>query len=370
MHASPDLRPLGVGEILDVAIKIYRRHFATLVKIVALVVIPIQVLSLLITASSAPQETYSFDPSPTSTGGLDEGREVAAYATGQFLVGLLGVVVFLITTAACFKAVSDGYLGARPDWRESLRFALSRALSLTWLSVLTAFLLVLALLLLVLPAVWLGFAWVVAPAALLFEDVRGRKALGRSFRLVRGRWWPTFATLLIALVLSSIVVGIFGFVVGFGTGLAFELLADGVGPVVSLVLTGVINVVATTLTTPFQAAVAALIYFDLRIRKEGFDLEVMAQRLGSAPQPGQSLVPDAPQPWPPPGAQGGYPPAGTYPPPPPGAYPPAPPPPGAYPPAVPPGSFLSPQPPGPYPPPPSTPGPTGEPDPPRSGDSG
>ena len=48
------LRPLGVGEILDVAIKIYRRNFRTLLTLVFVVVAPFEILSALIQASAIP----------------------------------------------------------------------------------------------------------------------------------------------------------------------------------------------------------------------------------------------------------------------------------------------------------------------------
>src|SRR5205823_6340770 len=49
---------------------------------------------------------------------------------------------------------------------------------------------------------------------------------------------------------------------------------------VALVVTTVINVLSSVITTPFMAAVLILIYFDLRVRKEGFDLQLLSQGVG------------------------------------------------------------------------------------------
>ena len=57
----PDLRPLSVGEIIDVAIKIWRRNLATLAKIVFVVVAPVEILSALIGASVSSSEIETFD---------------------------------------------------------------------------------------------------------------------------------------------------------------------------------------------------------------------------------------------------------------------------------------------------------------------
>ena len=38
---------------------------------------------------------------------------------------------------------------------------------------------------------------------LLAERIRGRRALGRSYRLVKGRWWSSFAVLALAVVIGA-----------------------------------------------------------------------------------------------------------------------------------------------------------------------
>ena len=75
----------------------------------------------------------------------------------------------------------------------------------------------------------------------------------------------------------------------------------------------VLNVIAGTLskvlTTPFTAAFVTVLYFDLRVRKEAFDLQLLAQRIGVEPSPealarmGESASLDSgdqPPFWPPP----------------------------------------------------------------------
>ena len=52
--AIPQLRPLAIGELLDVSIKICLRHWKTLLKIVLVVTVPVQLLSILVLVSTAP----------------------------------------------------------------------------------------------------------------------------------------------------------------------------------------------------------------------------------------------------------------------------------------------------------------------------
>jgi len=54
--AAPQLRPLGIGEILDVGIKIYTRNALTLFKIVVFVVLPAQILVNIAEVSALPSD--------------------------------------------------------------------------------------------------------------------------------------------------------------------------------------------------------------------------------------------------------------------------------------------------------------------------
>jgi hypothetical protein len=312
------LRPLGVGEILDAGIKIYRNKFATMLKAVAVVIVPVQVLNILVTLSLPDTTTTAAGTTTTSDGSGWAG--VAAL----LLIVVISIVSSALAEAACLKAVSDSYLGTETDWRASLRFGFSRLGSLLWLTLIHGVLLLLGFAACIIPGVWLYAAWSVAVPVLLLEGTRGFKALGRSFNLVRSRWWPTAGTLLIANLLAAAVAFGFGVLalplafVGNDNGFARDLA------------NGIFGGVASVLTIPFVAAVVAVIYFDLRVRKEGFDLQLMAQRIGA---PAGAVNP-APMPWtafPTPGAGGGWappPPPGWQPPSSPPATPPAGPPPG------------------------------------------
>lgn len=66
--APPQLRPLGLGEILDVSIKICVRHWRTLIKIVLVVTVPVQLLSLVVLVSTAPDSLSETDYLDTATG--------------------------------------------------------------------------------------------------------------------------------------------------------------------------------------------------------------------------------------------------------------------------------------------------------------
>jgi hypothetical protein len=300
---AAELRPLGIGEILDVAIKVYRARFATLVKVVGIVVGPVSVVTALVQVSSFPDGAQlGTAPEEVSPDTDFEFAELGTFVAGLVVVGVLSFIASQLATAASFRVVSGAYLDEEPGWKESLRFARSRLGPLVWLSIVLGFFLVLGFLACIVPGVYLWGAWAVAVPVLLLEDHRGQHALRRSRALVRGRWWPTAAVLVLAFLLAGIVQSIFSGL------LAGAVVAAGTNDLVNAAAQAVANTAASVLTTPFSAAVTTAVYFDLRVRKEGFDLELLARRVGVEPpdRPDSGLV--APPPssgdeapfWPPP----------------------------------------------------------------------
>jgi hypothetical protein len=322
-----------VGEILDVAINIFTKNFLTFLKIVVVLVVPLQILTVVIQVSTVSDPDLL--PKLGSSGGRISHDDVPAFLGGQIVILVLNLILAAMANAACFKAIGDAYLGTRPEWRSSLRFAVRHFHSVLWVTILVGVVSTLGLILLVVGAPWLWFSFAVAVPALLFERLKGTKALRRSFRLVRGRWWATTGSVFAAYVIASIVSGIF-------STATRALSLTGAGDSVLGVST--VNAVAAGIgllfTTPFPAAVTAVVYYDLRVRKEGFDLQLLAERLGVTPSAGGDGFGGTPAPYGPGGSpvpvwerqgQGGYG-GGWQPPPPPppppgGSWPPPPPPP-------------------------------------------
>jgi hypothetical protein len=286
------LRPLRVGEILDVAIKVYRANFKTLIKAVLVIIAPVQVLNALLNSSvrSVTNRANSFTVNGNTAG--FHGSDIATVILAGLAIALLGFVAGQLASAASFRAVSEAYLGEEADWRRSLRFALSRLRSLLWLAFLHAIVLAVGFVLCVVPGIYLYGALAVATPALLFEDARGTKALRRSRELVRTRWWSTAGALLAASILTAIVQGaVSGVLVGAVVGShGNQLVADILGVIA--------GTASSMVTTPFLAAVIVVLYFDLRVRKEGFDLFLLAQRMGVDAPVGAAPVSFIPEPPP------------------------------------------------------------------------
>jgi hypothetical protein len=272
---TPTLRPLAVGEVLDAGIKIYLRHWKPLAICVIGIVLPLEILSVLLASSVDTSLDFNFGTTTNDRASYDS--DGAAFAVE--LLTLLGV---LLANAACFKAVADAWLGSEPSAKRSLGFALRRMPSLLWLAIIVVCALVLAFIALIIPFVWLAVAWSLCVPALLFERVGGFKAMGRSFRLVQGRWWPMLGALLCAYLLAGYIALL--------VALLPSELAKWIAPDNDLVI-AIASVLGGTLsqtvTTPYLAAVITLLYFDQRVRKEAFDLQLLAEGSGpiAAPAP-------------------------------------------------------------------------------------
>jgi Membrane domain of glycerophosphoryl diester phosphodiesterase len=111
-------------------------------------------------------------------------------------------------------------------------------------------------LLLIVPGVYLFVRWYFVPQSVVLEGAREAGALRASGRLVEGAWWRTFGMVLLVNVLVILVVIVLG--------APFSAAANATDRAV-WALAG--QTVAASVTQPFAAIFATLMYFDLRERK-------------------------------------------------------------------------------------------------------
>lgn len=309
---APALRPLGIGEILDVGIKIYWRNAWTLFRIVLFVVLPAQIVVGIIQVSALPEGVntnfnYSFNPGiDTSTDTLS-GSDATTLVVGFVVALIINALAGKLAQAGCFRAVADAYLGEEIGWRSSLRYALGRFPAVVAVSVLSTIFIGLGIIACIIPGIYLWGAFFVAIPVLLVEGVGPMRALGRSRELVKGRWWGTIGVAVIGYLLVTIVGGV---LTGLLVGVA--LASPDQNTVAGFALNTVATTLSSMITTPAVAAFATVLYIDLRVRKEGFDLLLLAQRLGVEPSAAGAAAPYLPPPsgpvegeeqppfWPPP----------------------------------------------------------------------
>jgi hypothetical protein len=214
----------------------------------------------------------------------------------------LTVLVFVVTIfsgllafVVAYRLVADAYLGRVVDPAASLRFGLRRlgaAVLLALAGGLVIFVVCVVLLgvgtalgsaglgfgflLAFVFCAYLAVVWSVIFPVLLGEHRRGFAAilgsLRRSRALVRGRFWRCAAVLGLMLLLQLIVIG--------GITVVVDAITSSSSDSTVLFLDrGVSSLISNTLVLPFQVAVTTVLYIDLRVRKEGFDVQLLTHSL-------------------------------------------------------------------------------------------
>ncbi|MFN2543247.1 MAG: glycerophosphoryl diester phosphodiesterase membrane domain-containing protein [Actinomycetota bacterium] len=255
---------MGVGKILDTAVSLYRLHWRTLLGITAFVLVPYTFLQQLsIRLVSSPFVVNGRVYIPRSKEGV-AAAVVGAFSFASFLI----VQPFL--TGATVRAVGEFYRGRDPGVRGAYSYALRRVGSILLVIVLSFLAFVGGFILLVIPAFIFHVRFLFSTAVVVEEDARGRAAMRRSWRLAKGSFWKILGTV----VLASLLAGIAGAIISLPA--SFAAMHVGTNGWILRFLGGAISGI---ITGPFITTVTVLLYYDMRIRKEGFDIQVMAQEL-------------------------------------------------------------------------------------------
>jgi hypothetical protein len=306
---------MGVGDVLDETFRIYRRHFMTFLVAMLVVVVPLTALPAAV--ALAALGATDLERLAEQLQGPDAG--------GPFLVGLGSVLLvylliagvgYTLNTIAIIRLSSDAILG-RPleigrsygDWAGPLGriFLLGLLALVAWVLVAGAFGLLVAAgsalgagvvaivaVLAVLAGmplavyVFLGFA--VTLQALVLERRGPLDSLGRSWGLAAGSRWRILAIGFIIGILVSLLASIPAFAVQMAAAAAIAAQdSPGMGAVI---LAQAVNISVQAIAQAVFGAIgyiaSTILYYELRVRKEAFDLE---HQTG---QPGEGGAPLAP----------------------------------------------------------------------------
>ena len=308
------LRPLGLGDIYDAAFKIIRFNpratvgSAVLVTAVAMM-IPVVVTGIMTLLVDVSGNMTLDGTGGTSTTGDPTAADIAEFIAtyGSLIVGSIlqsfglifvtGMVAHVTMAAAIGRRLSLGEAWAATKGKRwslvGLAFLLGAAalvgvavvagvvvvlvlLAPTWLAVLGSVALVFAMFV-ALVFFWVRLAYLAVPP-LMLEQVGVFGAIGRAWALTARQFWRTFGIALLTAVITQIAGSIIG--VPFSiVGLIGTVATSNVElQLMVMVLTNALSaVVASAFVAPFTSSVASLQYVDQRIRKEGFDVELMTR---------------------------------------------------------------------------------------------
>jgi hypothetical protein len=313
-----ELRPLGFGEIFDRAITLYIRNFIPFVGIVSVFVIPLSLMQYFIDRASIPQWDSMLHtlehpgqaaPPPVLPAFLSSPEQAALFIARILVAWLL----WPFALNACTVGVARLYRGSAVEFGACYRASLARWAPVIGLLCLEAVVFVVWYIAFVVPLV----LDVVAVVALSQAGPLGAAVailaaiVGLVFAVV---WLALLAPLFVALSFSmnAIVIeerpAVSALTLGFARvfnrrefwrALLFALAAGAI-VLGAQTLISVLLLVAMTLhlialevflsslfqiaITPFSVVLLAIYYFDVRIRREGFEIEAELDRLADSPR--------------------------------------------------------------------------------------
>ena len=271
-----DLRPLSIAELFDRSFRLYRKHFGTFLGIMLITQLPIYVFGI-------------------ATATVENQAAVAGFA---IIAAILTLVFTQIGAAALTKSISDSYLGRTITFRESFE-----RIGGTWFTLIFASILAglvvggviipfycmftflftpLSRTSLVGPII-LGVGFVIVgaianvlisliPPVVVLEKKGPMDSVKRAWEIAKKRFWWSLGYLFLLGILSLLVIS--------GPVALIQFLFETVLGDTSLLFRTIVGDTASSLLSaifmPIRLAAITLMYFDLRIRFEGFDLMVLS----------------------------------------------------------------------------------------------
>lgn len=299
------LGPRNVGGLLSETFTIYGKNFLRLVAIVVIVQIPIAIVFFAVELIPGFREVVNSNLSSLTPMNI----------LIRIPLGLIALVAGIVMQGAMIHAVSQQYFSRPVNIGRAFGFSWRRtgvmlgAELLVFLAIASVFLIIVGIptalhfavhggvgwrtslaigVMLVIvgtpAAIYLGINWAFVLQTALLEGCGPRAALSHSSELVKRSWWRVLGILLLLIIITVTIIYIPSTI---GVGIA--LVASTTLPVTikAMIWIGILiwYIVMAILTVPISTIGATLLYFDLRVRKQGYSLDALANELGLASTP-------------------------------------------------------------------------------------
>ena len=300
--ATASLQPMGFSDILDNMFSLYRNHFRLFVTICSVYFVCGFAVNLLIGCATV-----------SATGGGEFNMLMLAVVTG--VLSLISSVIMLLVIGGLVFTSAQVFLGkpitAGMAFKQTKRRFWSFFFSNLLYGIVVIALMVPNVIILVLffsgiwrsiaaalvvgiisiaAALFVGVCWVFCSQAAVFEEKSAVRALKRSSELVKGGWWRVFGMMIGIFLLVFFVQSILQFSILFVLGLSQTMGGDGNSldmlrqmfipqlttweELIAHSIRNFVSLAITSLMMPVGLIGATMVYFDRRIRKEGFDIEM------------------------------------------------------------------------------------------------
>ncbi len=247
-----EIREKTFGEILDTSFALLRNHF-----------VPLCLPYLLISIPGGLAAGYM--GSPELEAQLESGQFPSEWLGALGFSVVFGILVAPVAMYGITEFISSHYRGRPVSIGDAWRAGARAYMPLIGTTLLAGLLILLGTLLFVIPGIYLALALALITPIIVIEGRFGTKAISRSRELTKGSLFRIFGLYVVVFVLSSVLN--FG---GSLLSLGDPWIAAG------------FQTIASAIAQPFGFAATVVLYYDVRCRKEAFDLEHLSDTVAQA----------------------------------------------------------------------------------------
>jgi hypothetical protein len=280
------LRVMPIGELLDESFKLYRRHFTVIAGVAIVIILPNLILSLIsgyyrANPISFIQQVAQNINNPDELARIEARQGQIASSPLYLLTIPVALLLLPFTEGALYRATTSLAAGNVETIGSVLLGTARRYFGifgnrLIWYVVFVGLFGVVTTPI----SVWVLIRWMMSMPAMFAEGIGPVKALGRSWNLVRGNWWRTFGIVIIVWIMVYLIRAALG---ALFTGVA--TLLPGLSDDLRAGLVTTVATMVAALVSAISPIAITMLYLDLRVRKEGLDLDQLARQAAPGPAP-------------------------------------------------------------------------------------
>jgi hypothetical protein len=248
---TENLRARSATELVDAAVQLFRHNFRAILTVSGIGMAPYVILQPVMANLAGPDaEVMSATAAITSL--------VATFVTSLW---------FSLAGAAIIAAAAQAYRGEQVDVGTAIGEVLARPVAILYGAIVKGLAVLVGAFLFLVGALYFYATYFALPTTIIVERIPGQKGVERARELASGYRWHALKPLLLVWLLYFIF------------SIAAGMLVGGFFGAENTVIVNIFTALLTIFVYPVVSITEMLVYFDIRIRKEGYDVEVMASRL-------------------------------------------------------------------------------------------
>jgi hypothetical protein len=255
---SYELKQYSFGETIGKGFNLYFNNFISVVLVSILCQIPVAILM------------------GSMFSDLSRGTIGASYFYNMGLLFFLSIIVGAFLSAYIIHVVSGKFLEIVPAGQYNIsRSILPYVFPIIGLSIVVGLVTMLGMILLIIPGIIIALGYSLATEVMVIEKQKIGESMRRSWSLTKGKKWHIFLILLVSGIITICI----------NQPLSWMLGLLKLDPQLTLYL----GYLVSAITAPISACILVVVYFNIRIEKEGFNIEHLTQQFSLVDQPDTSV---------------------------------------------------------------------------------